>query len=349
MIPEILRIIACPQCSSRDLQHDAFDQDARGRIVDGVVWCDACHYWYPIVGGVLELLPARLAYHEDRAVFRARHAPRLRAHGLNGSEPGAPEPVLSPEAKQQRHFDWYALNDTQTWNAYERTPFWQAVDTMVFREWRKAVSPGARLLDVGCAQGRSSARLMDCDLTLVGFDISKALVRQAHDRYASRDSGARAVFFVGDASRFPFVDASFDYILVYGVLHHLEDPAHACAEIARVLKAGGRYFGVENNVTVLRPIFDLLQRLWPLWHEEAGAKPLMSASELGGWFERAGMAATARSTVFLPPHLANHLSPAAAERAMGVLEKVAGCLPILRHQGGLLLASGTKPAQAVDA
>src|SRR6185295_698602 len=121
------------------------------------------------------------------------------------------------------------------------------------------------------------------------FDVSKTLVRQAHQRYARNGKGARMTFFAGDASRFPFVGNTFDYVLVYGVLHHLEDPARACAEVSRVLKQGGTYFGLENNVTALRPVFDALMRLWPMWHEEAGAKPLMSGRELTGWFAAAGI------------------------------------------------------------
>ena len=342
MLPEIVPLLVCPECASRALQHEVFEQDARGRIIDGVLWCGGCQRWYPVEGGVLELLPDRLAYRDDRAGFWSRHRDRLAARGLRSDGPRPSTREMSPQAVQQEHFDWYARNDTQTYDAYERTPFWQAVDSTFFREWRRVIASGTRLLDVGCAQGRSSAHLMDCDLTLVGFDVSKALVRQAHARYANQPAGARAVFFAADASRFPFVDASFDYVLVYGVLHHLDDPASACGEIGRVLKRGGMYFGLENNTTVLRPVFDFLQRLRPLWHEEAGAKALMSARELVGWLSRAGMTARAHSSVFLPPHVANRLSPPAAQRCLEVVDAVFGKIPFVRDQGGLLVASGTK-------
>ena len=135
-------------------------------------------------------------------------------------------------------------------------------------------------------------------------------------------------------------------MLLYGVLHHLDDPVRACAEIARVLKPGGTYFGAENNVTVLRPVFDLVQRLWPLWHEEAGARPTMSGHELVDWCERAGMKATASSMVFVPPHLANLLGPSGARRAIRAVETVLRRVPLVRNQGGLVLANGTKPLAA---
>jgi ubiquinone/menaquinone biosynthesis C-methylase UbiE/uncharacterized protein YbaR (Trm112 family) len=347
VIPELVPLFVCPQCSSHAMHHEVFDQDGRGCTVDGLLWCGRCRSWYPIASGVLELLPDHLAYHEDRAQFRARHAHALDRLALKDEHRQPPLHDGSGASKQQRHFDWYAQNASQTYDAYARTPFWQAVDRTIFREWRQHISPRTWLLDVGCAQGRSSAPFMDFDLTLVGFDVSKTLVRQAQRRYAGSTDAARAVFFVGNASQFPFVDGSFDYVLVYGVLHHLENPAHACGEIARVLKPGGTYFGLENNTTILRPLFDLLQRLLPLWHEEAGARALISASELVSWFGEAGMTAAARSTVFLPPHVANRLSSRAAQQSLQALDAVFGKVPFVRNQGGLLVATGRKPASSV--
>jgi ubiquinone/menaquinone biosynthesis C-methylase UbiE/uncharacterized protein YbaR (Trm112 family) len=326
------------------MQYEAFDKTPDGRVIEGVHWCDDCRAWYPISGGVLELLPARLAYHEDRDQFRSNHAARLEALGLARAASTAAAPAESPEAAQQRHFDWYALNATQTYDAYECTPFWQAVDSLTFREWRKQIVRGSWLLDVGCAQGRSCSHFQDCDITVVGFDVSKALVRQAHQRYSRNGQGARMTFFVGDASRFPFVESTFDYVLVYGVLHHLEDPARACAEISRVLKRSGTYFGLENNLTALRPVFDFLMRLWPMWHEEAGAKPLMSGRELTDWFAAAGMSIDTHSSTVVPPHLANRLSTTAAMRLIAATDAVLRKLPFLRRHGGLLVASGTKRA-----
>jgi len=343
MISDVLQALRCPECWSRALEHETFEQAAAdGHIVDGVLWCSDCRNWYPIAGGVLELLPLSLAYNEDRDKFWNSHDHRLRAHDLRPIGATPAQSSESPEAAQQRHFDWYARNATQTYDAYERTAFWQAVDNLTFREWRKRIARGSWVLDVGCAQGRSSAGLIDCDVTIVGFDVSKALVRQAHERYARNANGARAVFFVGNASRFPFVEDSFDYVLVYGVLHHLNDPAYACAEISRVLKPGGTYFGLENNVTVLRPLFDLLQRFRPEWHEEAGAKPLMSARERTQWFAAAGIVVDAHSSVFLPPHLANCFNAGPAQRLIEMTDRVVRKVPFLRQQGGLLVATGTK-------
>ena len=41
----------------------------------------------------------------------------------------------------------------------------------------------------------------------------------------------------------PFPDASFDAVLVVDVMEHVDDPAYLVAEIARVLRPGGRFVG----------------------------------------------------------------------------------------------------------
>src|SRR5262249_42720873 len=156
----------------------------------------------------------------------------------------------------------------------------RAVDAVTFGDWRRAIRPGTRLIDIGCAQGRSTFKLMDLPIGIVAFDVSKALVRQAIARQRRGRHRARATFFVGDASVLPFVNEVFDYVLVYGVLHHLPDPRATCQEISRVLRLGGTCFFCENNQTALRAAFEFVQRLRPLWYEEAGKHAQMSRQEL---------------------------------------------------------------------
>ena len=152
---------------------------------------------------------------------------------------------------------------------YETTPFWTAADRAAFGRWREQIEPGAWLLDIGCANGRSAFRLIESGVTVVGFDISKKMVRHAIER-AKRESRQRVTtFLVADGNAPPFVQSSFDYALTYGVLHHLPNPAVACRQIQRILKPGGTYFGSENNKSIFRGIFDLLMRFVPLWTEEA--------------------------------------------------------------------------------
>jgi SAM-dependent methyltransferase/uncharacterized protein YbaR (Trm112 family) len=340
----VLKRLCCPVCRG-SLAWEAFLRRREGEIEHGVAWCRACRTWYPIEAGLLELLPPDLAYRDDKEHFWNAH--RRELHALDLEEPDAAIGLASagPQRKQQAHFDWYAGNDQQSYTAYERMPFWQAVDAGVFADWRQRVRPGGWLLDVGCAQGRSTFRFMDLPLHVVGFDVAKAPVRQALAQYRSRPHRAQATFFVGDASRLPFVKHCFDYVLVYGVLHHLPDPARTCRDLARVLKPGGLYFGCENNQTAFRRVFDLVMQLNPLWHEEAGAQPLIAARQLAGWFTGSRIKVKCHTRVFVLPHLVNWLGRRWGTRLLNLCEWAGRRLPIVRDHGGLLMIRGRKAAR----
>jgi SAM-dependent methyltransferase/uncharacterized protein YbaR (Trm112 family) len=335
--------LKCPACDAHPLRAEAFTLASAGVIGDGVVICPACGAWYPVEDELLELLPDGLAYHADRRRFATTHAAQLEALGLRPPADAAPGEDYALQKIQQEHFDWYASNDEQTYSEYEQTPFWRAADRLAFEPWRAQIAPDAWLLEVGCAQGRATFHFTDLPITVMGFDISKALVRQAIER-ARAGTRAKTFFFVGDGHNLPLVDASVDTVLIYGVLHHLPDPGRTCAEVARVLKPGGVYFGSENNQTVFRGIFELLQRLNPLWHEEAGPQALISGRNLRRWFADSGQAVTVatHTRVFLPPHLFGLLPDGAAYRLLGWTDRLAGALPGLKANGGLILVEARK-------
>jgi SAM-dependent methyltransferase/uncharacterized protein YbaR (Trm112 family) len=344
---EALGLLRCPECARGPLRADAFSESPDG-IERGVVWCSACASWFPIEDGVLELLRGSLAYADDRARFWDAHEAFLRSRGL--------KPALAPAAaahdtsvrEQQEHFDWYAHNDEQTYETYEAMPFWRAADALAFGPWRRAIVPGRRLLDVACAQGRSTFPWMDLDLEIVAFDVSRDLVRQAVARYRRARPRARATFLVANAVDFPFASGAFDYVLAYGVLHHMPDPAHICREIGRVIREGGVFFGSENNRTIFRAIFEMLQARRPLWHEEAGSHALISERDLRRWLEPLGFGASFRTSVFVPPHAINRLDPKGSLGILRRTDRLARWIPVLRGQGGLILVEARKlPASAL--
>lgn len=59
----------------------------------------------------------------------------------------------------------------------------------------------------------------------------------------------------------PYADASFDAVLVVDVLEHVDDPAHVVAEIARVLRPGGRFVGFVPIEGEPRSLYTLYKKL----------------------------------------------------------------------------------------
>jgi SAM-dependent methyltransferase len=60
---------------------------------------------------------------------------------------------------------------------------------------------------------------------------------------------------VADAQALPFADASFDNIVLFDVLHHIEQPLRFLTEARRVLRDGGRIIMVEPAITPVSGIF----------------------------------------------------------------------------------------------
>ena len=348
---EVFPRLRCPVCRVGGLAWREFLREG-DELLEGVAWCEECRAWFPVEDGFLDLLTGSLAYLEERDAFWNRRQAELTALGLahapaDRGKAGPAEGASAQALQQQKHFDWYAANDTQRYSDYEVTPFWRAADRIAFEPWKAELRASARpdewLLDVGCAQGRSTFHMMDLDVNVVGFDVSRKCIREAARRYREGSFKARASFLVADGSAFPFRDAAVDTVLVYGVLHHLADPGATCREIGRVLKPTGVYFGQENNDSGFRALFDLAQKLWPIWHEEAGPEAIISADRLRSWLEPSGFRFSSRTSVFLPPHVVNWTTEDRGFRVLDVLDRAMAHVPWLRANGGLVIFEARRP------
>lgn len=96
-----------------------------------------------------------------------------------------------------------------------------------------------RVLEVGGGLGELAARIgLELGCVVVMVDISPRMVELAVGR------GVDA--HVGDVQDLPFDDDSFDCAVAAWVLFHLPDLDRGLAELARVLRPGGRLVAVTN-------------------------------------------------------------------------------------------------------
>jgi SAM-dependent methyltransferase len=118
-------------------------------------------------------------------------------------------------------------------------------------------APG-RCLDVGCGRGQFSewmANELGAEVTAV--DQSERMVELTR----ARGVDAR----LGDARSLPFSDGEFDCVLAAWMLFHVREIEQALAEIARVLRPGGRLVAVTNGTTHMRELRALLGAPPPSW------------------------------------------------------------------------------------
>jgi len=126
----------------------------------------------------------------------------------------------------------------------ERKP--DAKDVVWFSE--KIPSHGVAL-DCGSGHGYYLSSLA-CER--IGLDISA--------RQLSKTKGVdgRIQLIRGDVEHLPFQDRSIDYVLAFGLLHHLPNHERGLDEMSRVLKRSGYFFVMDSNLDGLGPIY-------PIW------------------------------------------------------------------------------------
>jgi SAM-dependent methyltransferase len=100
------------------------------------------------------------------------------------------------------------------------------------------IEPGMTVLDVATGTGNAAIRAAEAGGEVTGLDLTPELFEAARRRAA--DAGVAVEWVEGDAEALPFADASFDRVLsTFGVMF-APDQKLAAAELARVLRPGGR-------------------------------------------------------------------------------------------------------------
>jgi demethylmenaquinone methyltransferase/2-methoxy-6-polyprenyl-1,4-benzoquinol methylase len=127
------------------------------------------------------------------------------------------------------------------------------------RRWRRlaadaVVRPGDRVLDACCGTGDLALADERAGGTVTGLDFSERMLERARQKSGSVD------WVLGDATSLPFDDGSFDSATVGFGIRNVPDLEAGLAELARVLRPGGRLACLEitRPAGALRPFF----RLW---------------------------------------------------------------------------------------
>lgn len=91
-----------------------------------------------------------------------------------------------------------------------------------------AQNAGNKILDVGCATGNYCVKLKKLGFSCVGIDINK--------KYVEKSIENNVESYLMDAMNLKFPDNSFDTILLFEVLEHVENPRRIIKEAKRVAK-----------------------------------------------------------------------------------------------------------------
>src|SRR6185503_17212477 len=96
--------------------------------------------------------------------------------------------------------------------------------------------------DLGCGTGQMTAALAPFVHRVIAVDGSAAMLQAARKRLQGIEN---VELRRGDLEALPIDDARLDAATLMLVLHHVPEPERALADIARVLKPGGRFIVID--------------------------------------------------------------------------------------------------------
>lgn len=137
--------------------------------------------------------------------------------------------------------------------------------------------PGRTAADLGAGTGFVTEALLAAGLTVFAVDQSSDMLAQLDAKFAHT---GRLTSLIGTAERLPLPAASVDYVLSNMYLHHVDDPARAIAEMARILRPGG---------TVVITDLDSHSHQF-LLTEHHDRWPGFDRADVSGWLADAGFA-----------------------------------------------------------
>lgn len=185
-----------------------------------------------------------------------------------------------------------------------------------------------------------------------GVDIAPPTVRAARAAFGHR----RLRSAVSDVRRLPFANASFDAIYSMGTVEHFDETEEAVAELARVLRPGGRLvLGVPNRYDpFLRPVLVAVLHRCGLY--AYGYEKSYSRRQLRHLVEQSGLRVEFESGLLFVPGWLRMLDLWCHTRMPALTAVTGACIqpfawlerrvPLVRRHGYLIAAVGVKPGAA---
>jgi ubiquinone/menaquinone biosynthesis C-methylase UbiE len=159
-----------------------------------------------------------------------------------------------------------------------------------------------RAVDLACGPGTLALRFARYIRWICGLDLTPAILSRARNTAAAERLN-NIVFALGDAQALPFADGSLDLAVTSYSLHHVPDPARVIAEMARVLRRGGRVGAIDIIVPEDSKPAELNNRIERI--RDASHTRTLARSEFEAMFAERGLRVLA-THVKEQPHAFDH-------------------------------------------
>jgi SAM-dependent methyltransferase len=164
------------------------------------------------------------------------------------------------------------------------------------------LAPGSLVVEPGVGTGAIALPLTERGFDVVGCDLAPAMLERAHGRLGNRVA-------LADVQRLPIRSGAAGGVVTVWVLHVVARPEHLVAEIARILRPGGRWCAISadavhepDDIVAVKQSLDL-----------ALGRYRDAPDRVEAWAARAGFTLLERTTT---TPWAHHQSPADLVRDM---------------------------------
>jgi ubiquinone/menaquinone biosynthesis C-methylase UbiE len=121
---------------------------------------------------------------------------------------------------------------------------------------------GKKVLDYGCGSGYGTALISEHSMDVIGVDISAEAINYAESHFEAPNLRYLQIE-PAEVAPLPFADSSFDVILSFQVIEHVQDVSAYLREIDRVLAPGGTAIIATPDRSTRLFSF---QKPWNIWH-----------------------------------------------------------------------------------
>lgn len=156
---------------------------------------------------------------------------------------------------------------------------------------RGLLSPGDRVLELGCGTGTTALRLAPGVTDYLGTDISPEMIAIARQKSAALPVPG-LVFQTGTAARLRAAGAEFDAVLGFNYLHLVRDWHGALADIRAMLRPGGLFISKTPCLAEMTPLIRLALPVMRALGKAPGVS-VFSGAEVAQALAAAGFTTTA--------------------------------------------------------
>ncbi|MUG98817.1 3-demethylubiquinone-9 3-O-methyltransferase [Scytonema sp. UIC 10036] len=150
----------------------------------------------------------------------------------------------------KNNLEYYDLNSDKWWQEGETLYLSNHLNKSRFKFFSSYISnwKGVKVLDIGCGGGLACEFLAKLGANVSGIDLSLNSIKAAQEH--AKKSHLRIQYQWGLAEDLPYKDGTFDVVMCFDVLEHVNDWQKVILEAYKVLNTNGLFLFDTINRTL---------------------------------------------------------------------------------------------------